>query len=69
MFCRLFQVRWGHGVKVGLRLSICWLLVTSPLDLLSLHAHAEVRSAPEEEFVVVGSGIRTLGDAAKAIEV
>ena len=69
VFHWLVEMRWCHGIKIGFGLRIGWLFVPSPLDLLPLHAHAEVRSAPKKEFMVIGSGIRALCDATKAIQI
>lgn len=53
----------------NLRLSIGWLLVSRSLDLLSVHAHAQLRSSPQKEFMIVSSGIGPLRDATKAIQI
>ena len=43
--------------------------MAGPLDLLPLHTHAEMRSAPKKEFMVVSSGIRTLRDATESVQI
>jgi hypothetical protein len=58
---------WLHDVKVGLGIGVGRLFVASPLDFLADHAHGESRTSSQKEFVVVGSCICPLGEAAKAV--
>ena len=52
-----------------LRLSISRLLVSCPLHLLPVHAHAELRPPPQKQLMVVSPGIRPLRDATKAVQI
>ena len=45
------------------------LLVTGPLDLLSIHAHAELRPSPKKKFMIVRSGIGPLRNTSKTIKI
>jgi hypothetical protein len=62
-------LRGGHGIKVWLCLSISWLFVASSLYFLPLHAHAKLRTSSQKQLMIVRSSIRSLGNAAKAVEV